>query len=164
MKAPSKRPTGASKAGANSQPPGGSTSVLERRRDAAQATLDRFKGKPFRFGRHDCAQMVGLHLRTLRKPVKELARAGTYHSLAGGVKALKKLGHDSLADVMDAHFERIAPAAALVGDVIAVPGLEGPGALTVAMGNGRVLGWHEDAEGAVVMQPLEYVAAWRVLP
>jgi hypothetical protein len=136
---------------------------LNRRVDAAQKTLDRFKGHPFKFGRFDCAQMVFFHLRAIRKPLKEAGRAGTYHSLLGGVKELKKAGHDSLASLLDAHFERIPPAAALVGDLVAMPGLEGPGALTVAMGNGRVLGYHEDAEGAVVMQPLETLAAWRVV-
>lgn len=138
--------------------------VLNRRRDAAQKTLDRFKGEPFQFGRNDCGQMVKAHLRHIGKPVKAAARAGSYHSLLGATKQLKKLGHDSLIDMMDAHFPRIPPAAALVGDVISIPGQEGPGALFVALGNGRVLGWHEDAEGAVVMQPSEYVAAWRVLP
>ncbi len=63
---------------------------------------------------------------------------------------------------MDDHFERVPPAAAWTGDVIAMPGLEGPGALAVALGGGRVLGYHEDAVGAAVLQPSEYVAAWRV--
>ena len=37
-------------------------------------------------------------------------------------------------------------------------------ALAVAMGNGRVLCWHPDAEGAVVCQPKdEFVTAWAVL-
>lgn len=136
---------------------------LQRRVDAAQKTLDRFKGKPFKFGRWDCAQMVFFHLRAMGRPLKAAARAGSYHSLLGGVKQLKKAGHDDLVALMDSHLERIPPAAALAGDIVAMPGLEGPGALTVAMGNGRVLGYHEEAEGAVVMQPVEMVVAWRVL-
>lgn len=136
--------------------------IMERRARAAQATLDKFKDKPFKFGKYDCGQMVRFHLRCIGRPVKS-AKAGSYHSLLGAQRALKRLGYESLIDLMDAHFPRIAPAAAVVGDVIAMPGLEGPGALTVAVGNGRVLGYHEDAVGAVILQPSDYVAAWRVL-
>lgn len=136
--------------------------VLEKRVEAAQATLDKFKEKPFKFGRYDCAQMVAFHLRRIGKPVK-VSKAGTYHSLLGAQKALKRLGYDDLLQMADAHFERIPPASALVGDIVAMPGLEGPGTLTVAMGNGRVLGYHEDAVGAVIVQPHEMIAAWRVI-
>jgi hypothetical protein len=136
--------------------------MLERRRDAAQKTLDRFKGKPFQLGKNDCGRMVAFHLRAIGRPVK-VAKAGSYHSLLGATRALKRLGFASLPDLMDAHFERIPPAAALVGDVVSMPGMEGPGALTVAMGNGRVIGWHEDHVGAVVMQPVETLAAWRII-
>jgi hypothetical protein len=135
----------------------------ERRQRATQATLDTFKGKLFQFGRHDCAQLIKSHVRRMGRPVKGWARAGSYVSLAGGVKQLKKIGFDNLIDAMDASFERIPPAAARIGDVVAMPGVEGPGALTVALGNGRVLGWVEDVAGAVVLQPLSYDgAAWRI--
>lgn len=138
-------------------------SPLKRRAVAAQKTLDAFKGQPFKFGRFDCAQMVRRHLVHMGRPVRGWAKAGTYHSLAGGVKALKKLGFDSLHEAMDSAFERIPPAAALPGDVVAVPGMEGPGALSIALGNQRVLCWVEDVRGAVVCEPLSYEgAAWRV--
>src|SRR5688500_10884687 len=91
---------------------------MKRRVAAAQKTLDRFKDKKFRFGRYDCAQMVRSHLVAMGKPVKQAAKAGTYHSKKGGEAALKRLGYDSLADMMDAHFERIPPAAARPGDVV----------------------------------------------
>ena len=110
---------------------------MKKRVAAAQATLDRYKDKKFRFGSNDCAQMVRSHVRRMGVPVKLAAKAGTYHSLAGGQKALRKLGFESLIEMMDAHFEQFPPAAALPGDVGAMPGLEGPGALTVALGNGR---------------------------
>jgi cell wall-associated NlpC family hydrolase len=56
---------------------------------------------------------------------------------------------------------RIAPAAALPGDLVQMPGDDTIGAMTIYVGNGRVLGYHEAVEGAVVMQPVEMVAAWR---
>lgn len=128
---------------------------------AAQATLDKFKDRPFKFGKYDCGQMVRFHLRAVGRPIKS-AKAGSYHSLLGAKRALRRLGHESLLDLMDAHFPRIPPAAAVVGDVIAMPGMEGPGALAVRLTNGRVLCYAEGAEGAIVGQPQEFVAAWRV--
>lgn len=135
---------------------------FQKRVAAAARTKAAFEGKPFKFGRYDCGQMVRRHLVHMGRPLKAAAKAGTYHSLKGARSALKRVGYDSLIELMDDHFERVPPAAAWAGDVIAMPGLEGPGALAVALGGGRVLGYHEDAAGAVVLQPSEYVAAWRV--
>lgn len=138
---------------------------LQRRVAATQATFDRFQGKPFKFGRNDCAQMVAWHLRRMGRPVKA-GKAGTYHSALGAAKALKRLGHDNLASLMDAHFERIAWAAALPGDIILMPAVddqEGIGALAIALGNGRALLYHQDAAGAVPAQVVEAVTAWRVI-
>jgi len=135
---------------------------LKERVAAAQATLDKYKDQPFAPGRFDCGQMVKTHLLRMGKPIKKAAKVGKYHSIAGGVRWLKKLGYDSLIEVMDDHFERIPPAMRWPGDVVALPGEDGPGALTVALTNGRLLGFHADAAGACVMQPDEFVAAWRV--
>lgn len=136
---------------------------FQKRVAAAARTKAAFEGKKFQFGKHDCGQMVRRHLIHMKTPLKAAAKAGTYHSLKGACAALKRIGYGSLIELMDDNFERIPPASAWPGDVIAMPGLEGPGALAVALGGGRVLGYHEDAAGAVVLQPNEYVAAWRVL-
>jgi hypothetical protein len=82
------------------------------------------------------------------------------------MKALEKAGHDSISAALDAlGLERIAPAATIVGDIILMPAEHELGALVIVMGNGRVAGWHDDhAEGVVVMQPLQMIAAWRVDP
>lgn len=135
---------------------------LERRAQAAQKTMNRFIGKKFQWGRNDCARLTAFHLRAVNKPVK-VAKAGTYHSAVGGAKALKRLGYDNLREVADAHFERITPAAAIVGDLIELKSDSPLGCITVVLGNGRVCGWIDGHEEAVVMQPNEYEAAWRVL-
>jgi hypothetical protein len=143
--------------------------TLTQRVAAAQATLKAYKDQPFKFGTADCFQMVRTHAVRMECAVREWGQVGPYHSVLGGQRRLAKAGHANLIAAMDAHFARIAPAAALPGDVVALPGQEGPGALTVALGNGRVLGWHEDAPGACVMQPKTYhtddkgLAAWRVV-
>lgn len=144
------------------------TRLMKKRVDAAQATVDRFQGKPFKLGRFDCAQMVAFHLRRIGRPVK-VQKAGTYHSALGAKKALKRLGFDNLTQVADATFPRIPWAAALAGDIVEIPqddagGGEGIGALGVVVGNGRVLVYHPDAAGAVVGELKEANAAWRVIP
>ena len=58
------------------------TAVLLQRVAAAQATLDRFKARPFRFGTNDCARMVAFHLKQLGLRVR-LAKAGSYRSTLG---------------------------------------------------------------------------------
>ena len=50
-----------------------------------------------------------------------------------------------------------APAAAVVGDIVELPGEPPFGALSVAVGNGRVLGYHQDAEGAEILQPTAFL-------
>jgi hypothetical protein len=136
---------------------------MVQRTAAAQATFDRFHGRAFAWGQADCARMVAFHLRKLGLTPR-LAPAGSYRTALSARRALTRAGHDSLAAALDAlGLERIAPAAALVGDVLALPGEDALGALVVALGNGRVLGWHPDAAGAEVLQPLAFDAAWRVL-
>ncbi len=137
--------------------------IMVRRVAAAQATLDRFQGRAFAFGKDDCARMAVFHLRKLGLHPR-IAKAGSYSSLLGARRALARSGFTSLAEAVDSHgLIRIAPAAAVVGDLLMLPGVEDFGALTIAMGNGRVLGWHEDAPGAAVLQPIDFVTAWSVL-
>ena len=134
-----------------------------RRVAAAQATLDAFKDKPLKLGERDCVQMVAFHLRRLGHRVK-LPPKGSYRTRKTAVCLLAERGHADLAAAVDAlGLEVIAPAAALVGDILQLPAVDELGALTIAMGNGRVVGYHEHAAGAVVMQPRETIRAWRVL-
>lgn len=135
---------------------------MEKRRDATKATVDRFKSKPFQPGKRDCAMMAKFHLRAMGRPVKGFAGHGPYHSIAGGVRQLKRMGFDSLLDAMDAHFDRVTPAAVWLGDIVALPGEDGPGALCVYLGNGRIFGYHQGAVGAEILQPVALDAVWRI--
>lgn len=133
-----------------------------RRVAATQATLDRFQGKPLTYGRDDCARMVAFHLRRLKRPIA-LAKAGTYSSALGARRAMARFGVASLGEALDKHgLFRIAPAAAVAGDILELAGDDAMGALAIALGNGRALSWHVDAPGATVVQPLAVVAAWTV--
>lgn len=135
------------------------------RRDAAQATYDRFGGIEHQWGRFDCAKMTAFHLRHLGHRVG-ISKAGTYSTALGAQRALKRLGWPSLSHALDEvlMLPRIAPAAAIVGDIIQLPGVEGMDAMAICMGNGRALAYHEDVAGAVIVQPIEMIAAWRVEP
>jgi hypothetical protein len=139
--------------------------ALVRRRDAAERTLRTWETRPQKLGSADCVRMTAAHLRLLGYKVK-LPPAGSYRTVNSAMKALEKAGHDSISAALDAlGLERIAPAATIVGDIILMPAEHELGALVIVMGNGRVAGWHDDhAEGVVVMQPLQMIAAWRVDP
>jgi len=137
----------------------------ELRRAAAQATLDTYRDVPFKYGKRDCVRMAAFHLRRLGYQVI-LPTADSYRSERSALKALRSRGFNNLMEAVDAHgLQRIPPAAAVMGDIIAVPG-EGEfgAALHVALGNGRTVGYHQDLIGAGVLQPIEYVAAWRATP
>lgn len=134
---------------------------------AAEAVLARFNGAPLVWGHTDCARLAAASLRALGHRVS-LGRFGRYSSAAGALRALKRQGFDGLDAAIDAQLlPRIPPAAALPGDLVALPSDE-PGwpALTVALGNGRVLGFREK-DGALVcgvLQPNQWLCAWRVEP
>ncbi|MFZ3484216.1 DUF6950 family protein [Sphingomonas sp. 3-13AW] len=135
---------------------------LLRRQRAAQATLDRFKGQPLIYGKNDCVRLAAFLLRKMgHRP--QLARAGSYKTALGAARALQRSGFEDLAAAVDAlGLPRIAPAAAWVADLVLLPAA-GPfgGALTVAVGNGRLIGYHEAIEGADILQPVEMLTAWR---
>lgn len=137
-----------------------------RRVAAAQACIDRFSGKPYAPGQRDCIKLAGHALHKLGKRVS-LTKGLRYSTEAGGVKTMRKLGFASLLEAVDAALgeeTRIPPAMALPGDIVALP-TEGESpfgcALTVAVGNGRVVGFKEGF--GLVVQPIHYLAAWRVI-
>lgn len=137
-------------------------SELVRRRDVTQATVDAWKGRKFKLGQADCVRLAADHLRRMGHKVR-LPAKGSYATLLGAQRALAKRGYADLpAALDDLGLERIAPAAARLGDLIAIPSEHRIGCLMVAIGNGRALGFHEDIVGAEILQPVEYVGAWRV--
>lgn len=134
------------------------------RGEAAQACIDRFNGKPMKWGTVDCAKIAAHNLRHLGIATS-LMKGAVYTSEMGAAKALRARGFKSLSDAMDAidRVFRIPPAMATTGDVI---GLTCDGqlwdmALVVSVGNGRVLGIKDGV--CAVLQPdlTQAVAAWR---
>lgn len=136
--------------------------VLVRRQKAVAATMERFRGKGFAWGSVDCAKMVAFHLKQLGHKVR-LSKAGPYKTALSAKAALKRIGYERLPDAMDGHgFERIAPASALIGDVVSFPCDHEIGALGIVVGNGNMLAFHEAHEQPVVMTMNLVDAAWSV--
>lgn len=142
------------------------TSVMIQRRDAAQATLDHFRDKPFTWGKADCVRLVAFNLRKLGyRP--SLAKGGAYSSEAGARRALKAAGFARLESTMDSiGLPRIGHASCLAGDIVAITSGEDWPALGVALGNGRVLAFnvHTGLAGVCAPDAADVVAAWKADP
>lgn len=136
---------------------------LIRRQRAVQVTMERFRGKAFAFGSADCAKMVAFHLKQFGYKVR-LSKAGQYTTLLSAQAALRRLGYETLPDALDGHgFERIAPAAALLGDIVSFAGEHPIGALGIVVGNGNMMAFHELHDQPVIMTMAQIDTAWRVL-
>lgn len=140
---------------------------LVRRAKATEATMSKFSGQAFAWGSIDCVKMGAFHLRQLGRKVR-LAGVGQYKSAKAASSALKRKGFDSIIDAVDAQgLERIAPAATLLGDIVAFPGEHGLDALVIVAGNANVIGFHEGSDALVVFTPtgdaLKDAIAWKVL-
>jgi hypothetical protein len=135
---------------------------LIRRQQAAQATIDKFQGKPLELGKNDCARMAIFCLKRLGVKVS-LLKLGRYKTEVGAARVLKDLGFANLTEAVDAlGLPRIAPAMCLPGDIMTLKAAGSHDvALVMAVGNGRVLGFWEAAGVCTVFQPTEYEAAWR---
>lgn len=141
---------------------------LIERVELTQKTIDFWLGQPFEWGVADCGQMVGAHLEQagITTPLKD-ARA--YSTDIGAKRAMKALGANSMEDFIDGlGFERIAPASAIVGDIVGLPGGTDDDqwtALGIHTGTNRILAFAA-AEGDIarVHSGSDSVAtiAWRV--
>ena len=129
---------------------------------AAQSCIDRFSGKTYEPGKRDCAILAAhlLHQYGIKVPAM---KGRKYRTEAGAIRAMREAGYANLIEAIDAlGVERIAPAAARTGDLVGMP-CDGPWgcALTVAVGNGRLLGFYSGV--CQIVQPSEFVTAWRAV-
>lgn len=137
--------------------------VLTRRRDAAEACRKRFHEKPYQPGVRDCPILAAHALRQQGVKVPYL-KGLRWKSEAEGLRALKALGFADLLEAMDGlGLPRIAPAMALIGDVVALPTSHQLGALGVYMGNGNVLAFTDHSPNAEIIVRPQMLCAWRVI-
>lgn len=138
------------------------THPLDRRVRLTNATVRHFQGRAFRWGACDCARIAAWHLRQFGHS-PQIAKAGSYKSALGAAAALKRMGYATLADAIDATgLPRITPAEAWVGDLVMGDSGDVFGALGIYLGNGAMLGFHEDAPGAVILRRVHLSTGWRV--
>lgn len=132
---------------------------------AAQATKDHFYGRLLEWGEVDCLEIASFCLKQLghKAPTKGVAK---YKNERGALRALKTSGYESLVEAVDGFgLSRIAPAAAMAGDIIAYPG-EGFGgfALGIALGDNKILGIAPDPLPVVDVAELWAASyAWRAV-
>jgi len=136
-----------------------------KRQAATQACMDRFAFTTVQPGRRDCGKLAAHAMHKMGRPAK-LITASRHTSWAGAVRYIRRTGFASLVELVDAMgMARIAPAAALPGDIIALPSADGDGfgcSLAVALDNGRVLALNPASGLIEPMIPHLFVAAWRV--
>lgn len=133
-----------------------------RRKEATQATLDKFKGQPFDWseGRH-CVRLAHFHLRQMGQKPPTLPRI---RSALAAKRALKERGWASVSDMLDSILVRIPPAMMLTGDIVTVPGADGLDAIFICAGPRKFIGWREDVEECVILdvEMHQIAMAWRV--
>lgn len=134
---------------------------LEAKIKSAQATFDKFNGKPFELGKYDCARMTAFYLNGLGYKFS-LLKGGSYSTEVGARLALKRLGVGSLTDILDSKFPRLDSAAsAQTGDIVSTKGDGETGdALGIVMHRNHVLMFLEGVCAEVIVS--EFTGAWRV--
>lgn len=134
-----------------------------KRQKVTQATIDKFAGHPFEWGKYDCAKMLAFHLRMLGRPVAH-AKAGSYSDALGAARSIKRLGYDNMGDLMRARFLDIPPASCLLGDIIELESESPLGCLGIALGNNAIYCYSDEYDaGPVSGRIISAKAAWRVV-
>lgn len=137
---------------------------LIRRQQATQATLVKFRNKPFDWKKAvTCVHMARFHLRKMGHKVPELPRI---RGVIGATRALRERGWANVADMLDdqASLERIAPAFMKVGDLAVLPGDEVMDSIVICAGTHKLLGWHQDWAGGMIEMEAsldDLLGAWR---
>ncbi|MDY6922748.1 MAG: hypothetical protein SWI22_02165 [Pseudomonadota bacterium] len=128
--------------------------------------MARFNGKPFAAGRKDAFKLAGHALSKMGRRAPLLTKA-PYKDADGALAMIQKAGFKDVVEMMDSIMGvgpdgRIAPASARPGDIVALAAPEPFGcSLTVALDNGRVLGFDGTNRVCQPLIPHQFVAAWR---
>lgn len=138
---------------------------LQTRQTYTQNTVNKFLNKPYKWGTTDCAHLAASHVSQTGKPTP-LDEARSYKTAKGALRSIRELGFDSLEDLMDKTYQRIAPAMALAGDIVALPAEDGWIALGIYLGEQRLLAFvdRSDGQGACCyIGPVQVAThAWRL--
>lgn len=137
---------------------------LEIRHAAIEATMARFRGRPFAWGKVDCAKVAAFHLKKMGFKIS-ISKAGSYSSALGAQRAIVRMGYDTIPELLDGlGLTRIPYSRLLLGDLVVADGHDGIAAIGIYASNGHVLGFHEDhLDQGLVAVDLKPDFAWSVL-
>jgi hypothetical protein len=136
---------------------------LERRHAAIEATMARYRGRAFEWGKVDCAKVVAFHLKAMGHKIA-ISKAGKYCNALGASRAIRRMGYKTLAEMADGiGLVQIPHAYMILGDIAEVEGDTAIGALSIYAGNGNVFCFHEDLPGLVTFKPNTILRAWAAL-
>lgn len=118
---------------------------------------------PFAYGRHDCCTFASGAVLAMTGIDAMAEFRGRYRSVAGSVRALRKLGKGTLAATLDAKFPPVDPAFAHRGDLVLTDDGQGGGALCVSFGRFAIgVGSEGQQDGLVQVDRHHWQRAWRV--
>ena len=134
---------------------------LPRRAALTAQVIVRFRAVPFDWSNASCIHLARAQAEAMGYLPPSIPKL---RSAIGAKRVLKRMGFNGVEALLDSMFERIAPAAALVGDLVALPGQGGLAAVAIADGVGNVIGWHEGADRltAITFAQADMLAAWRL--
>lgn len=135
---------------------------LERRRLATVKTKAKYGGKPFDWRR--CATCMHMARFQMKAMGHKVPRMPSVRSAIRAKRELQARDVVSVIGLLDTLLPRIAPAEMRLGDLAAVPGVEGLDAVFINAAPRKFIGWREDAPTFVTLDiPLEQItAAWRL--
>lgn len=136
-----------------------------KRANTVQACMNEYGYKEVTPGTHDCLTLTACAMNGQGIDTS-LISDWSGKTWADGYSYIKRKGFDDLVSLMDSALpdRRIAPAAALPGDIIALPAADERFgcSLAVALDNGRVLGLNAASGLIEPLQPRMFVCAWRL--
>lgn len=134
---------------------------LIRRKQATQRTLDRYRGVDFDWSAVTCVHLAHYHMTEMGHTLPEIPM---FDTALGAARAMQERGWDSVADMLDAHLSRIAPATMLLGDLAVIRAAGGLDAIFICAGPLKVFGWRDDVPDLVLLDVSlgELEGAWEV--
>lgn len=130
---------------------------------ATNKTISKFRNRPFDWkSGATCVHLLRAQLLAMgHKP----PRIPQFRSAHGARKALERMEHGNLAELLDSLLLRIPVSRMLVGDVALVPGEPPFDAVVIYAGGSKVFGWH-GASGSglqsIDLNVTDYIGAWRL--
>ncbi|MEP2103099.1 MAG: hypothetical protein ABJP02_04855 [Parasphingorhabdus sp.] len=115
-------------------------------------------GARHQWGKLDCLLFAGGAIKAVTGFDAARGHRGKYRTELGAARYLKRMGHDSPEDYLNAHFPACPPASAQRGDLVLADDMAG-----VCMGSFALfIGEENDVAGLVRVPFSEWQAAWKI--